>query len=163
MEPGLVVEPAVVVGGGGGAVVDRSVVDSTGLEVVVSMKVVGLAETCVVVPMVGVVVTIDSGAEVVDCVGDVPPPPQKKRNWEKGGSSAASTASLGMPSAVATQSMHWLKAFRKSDPSSQSSGILPSFWAIRTAVLQESKHLAGRGARLARLLVFRRTCGLSGL
>lgn len=105
MELGLVVEPVVVVGGGGGAVVDCFVVDSTGLEVVVSMKVVGLAETCVVVPRVGVVVTIDSGTVVVVCVGDVCPS-QKKRNWEKGGSSAASTASFGMPSAVATQSMH---------------------------------------------------------
>jgi hypothetical protein len=37
------------------------------------MKVVGLAETCVVVPRVGVVVTMDSGTEEVVVVGDVSP------------------------------------------------------------------------------------------
>lgn len=67
-----------VVGGGGGAVVDCLVVDCTELEVVESMKDVSLAETCEVVPSVGVVVTCDSGPDV-DCVGVVPSPSQKKK------------------------------------------------------------------------------------
>lgn len=67
-----------LVGGGGGAVVDCLVVDCTELEVVDSMKDVSLAETCEVVPSVGVVVTCDSGPDVVDCVGVVPCPSQKE-------------------------------------------------------------------------------------
>ena len=51
----------------------------------------------------------------------------------------------------------------KSDPTSQSSGILPSFSAIIDAIAQVSKHVTAMVARLPRLCVFRRTCSLFGL
>lgn len=115
-----------VVGGGGGAVVDCLVVDCTELEVVESMKDVSLAETCELVPSVGVVVTCDSGPDVVDWVGVVPSPSQKKRLSWNVWFRCDFTWSSGIFRPVAIHVMQLFKAFSKSDPGSHSAGIMPS-------------------------------------